>query len=187
MAMLKWLLGLVFGLLVLVVAGGFLLPSTVHVERDILIQAEPSQVFPLVSDLNAWDAWSPWAQRDPDATMEITGSGVGQTMTWASENPQVGSGTQEIVALSPDRVLKTHLDFGAQGLADAAFQLFPEGDQTRVVWSLDTDMRAGVPLWQQPLSTYLGFAMDSMIGQDYEAGLQKLKTVAEGNSGVNPA
>jgi hypothetical protein len=180
MSLLKKLIGVLFALVVLVIAGGFLLPSTVHVERDILVDASPDQVFAFVSDFNAWDGWSPWAKLDPDADMTVSGSGLGQTMSWASENPQVGQGSQEIVALEAPKSLQTHLEFGDMGMADATFTLLPEADQTRVVWSLDSDMREGVPLLTQPINTYFGFLMDSMVGKDYEIGLQNLKDLAEG-------
>ncbi|PSN18803.1 hypothetical protein C7271_10630 [filamentous cyanobacterium CCP5] len=172
-------IGAIVAVVVLAFGAGFLLPSQVHVERSILVDAPLAAVFSKISDFQQWDAWSPWAQLDPDASMTISGSGVGQTMSWSSENPQVGEGTQEVVALESPNYLKTHLNFGHQGGADAAFSLTPEADATRVLWSLDTDMREGVPLLGQPLSTYFGFFMDSMIGTDYETGLQNLKQVVE--------
>jgi hypothetical protein len=159
---------------------GFVLPSQVHVERSLLIGAQPTEIYPLISDLNEWDAWSPWAEMDPDAEMTINGNGVGQTMQWHSEDPQVGNGTQEITGLEPPNQMTTHLDFGDQGMADATLKLTPQGDNTVVSWTLDTDMRAGVPTLMQPISTYFGFFMDGMIGKDYETGLNNLKRLAEG-------
>ena len=160
-------------MIALVVAGGYLLPSTVHVERDILVDAPPDQVYALISDFNAWDSWSPWAKLDPNAEMTVSGSGLSQTMSW-------DSGTQSIVAMDAPNLFKTHLEMGDMGIADAAFTLQPEGDQTRVVWSLDTDMREGVPTLKQPINTYFGYLMDSMLGSDYEVGLQNLKDQVEG-------
>ena len=58
----------------------------------------------------------------------------------------------------------------------------PENGATQIIWSLDTDMREGAPVWMQPLNTYLGFFMDAMVGKDYEQGLQNLKDVAEGQT-----
>jgi uncharacterized protein YndB with AHSA1/START domain len=179
MALLKKIAGAVLALVVLAIAGGYLLPSTVHVERAIVVDAPPAQVFALLSDFNAWDGWSPWAKLDPNTDMAITGTGLGQTMTWASDNPQVGQGSQTIVAMDAPNSLTTHLAFGDMGMADATFTLQPEEDQTRVVWALDSDMRAGVPLLAQPINTYFGFLMDSMVGHDYEVGLQNLKELAE--------
>jgi hypothetical protein len=180
MSLLAKIAAVLLGVLVLVGGAGFVLPSQVHVERDTVISATPAEIFPLVSNFTAWDAWSPWADRDPEATMVVKGSGVGQTMTWSSKNPAVGTGSQQITELQAPNYVKTHLDFGQQGMADAAFTLVPEDGKTRVVWSLDTDMRAGVPLLQQPISTYFGFFMDGMIGKDYEIGLQRIKQQVEG-------
>ncbi|MEO1388407.1 MAG: SRPBCC family protein [Cyanobacteria bacterium J06634_6] len=173
----------VVGLLALVtitLLGGFILPSQVHVERQMLIGASPDKIFAEVSDFNKWNEWSPWANIDPDATLTITGKGVGQTMTWASDNPEVGNGTQTVIALDSPRQITNHLDFGDMGESDTAFVLEPTDDGTLVTWSLDTDMRKGVPLLNQPMSTYFGFLMDSMIGDKYEEGLANLKSVVEG-------
>jgi uncharacterized protein YndB with AHSA1/START domain len=180
MSILRNLLITLIGIVVVAVGVGFLLPSQVHVEREIVINARPAEVFALVSDFHAWDAWSPWANLDPDATMEIQGTGLRQTMTWASDNPQVGQGSQTIVSLEAPRALTTHLDFGDRGVADATFTLTPEEGKTHVVWSLDSDMRESVPLLKQPINTYFGFLMDAMLGKDYETGLQNLKKLAEG-------
>ncbi|MEM9450406.1 MAG: SRPBCC family protein [Cyanobacteria bacterium P01_E01_bin.6] len=180
MVLLTKIFGVLVGLIVVVVGAGLVLPSTVHVEREIVINAQPDDVFALISDFNEWDAWSPWAKLDPDADMTIEGgAGIGQTMSWSSENPQVGSGSQEIVAMDAPNSLKTYLDLGEMGVADASFALIPENDGTRVVWSLDTDSRERVPLVKQPISTYFGFFMDAMLGGDYETGLQNLKSLAE--------
>ncbi len=175
---LKILGGLATAVLVAFMAG-FVLPSQVHVERSLVISASPTEIYPLISDLNQWDAWSPWADKDPNAEMTISGSGIGQTMEWHSEDPQVGNGTQEVIGLESPNYISTHLDFGDQGMADATLKLTPQDDGTLVSWSLDTDMRAGVPTLQQPISTYFGFLMDNMIGKDYEQGLNNLKTLAE--------
>ena len=64
-------------------------------------------------------------------------------------------------------------------MADASFDLIAENDETEVTWSLDTDMRAGVPVYMKPFSAYLGFFMDSMIGKDYEQGLKNLQELVE--------
>jgi hypothetical protein len=40
-------------------------------------------------------------------------------------------------------------------------------------------MREGKPLMKQPINTYIGLFMDSMLGKNYEAGLANLKAVVE--------
>lgn len=170
--------GVVTAVLIAFVAG-FVLPSQIHVERSLLISAPSTEIFPLVSDFNQWEAWSPWAKIDPDAEMIIKGSGVGQMMEWHSEDPEVGNGSQEVMAIDSPDYISTHLDFGDQGMADAMIQLTPQDNGTLVSWSLDSDMRAGVPPLMQPISTYFGFLMDKMVGQEYENGLNNLKALVE--------
>jgi hypothetical protein len=46
--LLKSLVGIVLGGFLLLVGAGFVLPSQVHVERSILIDAEPQVIFPLI-------------------------------------------------------------------------------------------------------------------------------------------
>lgn len=173
------LLGVV-GLIVVVVLLGFVLPDRVHLEREATINAPQEEVYALISDFGAWDRWSPWAKIDPDAEYSFSGDGVGQRMEWKSDHPDVGSGAQEITAMDPPNSLTTFLDFGDMGQANAAFTLSPaEGGATKVVWSFDTNMREGVPVYMQPMSTYFGFMMEGMLGPQYEEGLANLKQAAE--------
>lgn len=168
------------GAIAILVALGFVLPDKVHVEREIVINAPQDEVFALIDDFNDWDQWSPWAAIDPDAEYELTGEGIGQKMTWRSEHPKVGNGSQTITELrAPDRLI-TALEFDGMGVATATFTLSPaDGGGTKVNWALDTNMREGVPLMMQPVGPYMGFFMDGMVGKDYEQGLANLKEVAE--------
>ncbi len=172
-------IGVVLSFVILFLVGGFTLPSTVHVERSLHIDSKPADIFPLVGNLNEWQKWSPWAKEDPDMEMEITGSGEGQILQWHSNVPTIGNGTQEITESSPPTYVKSHLDFGEQGVADAAFLLEAEDEGTQVSWIFDADMREGVPLIKQPISTYFVFFMDNLIGTKYETGLNQIKTLAE--------
>lgn len=181
MSLLKKALGALLGLLVVAFGVGFALPSDVHVERAITIDAPSEQVFAQISDLKAWDAWSPWAKIDPNAQMTVTGAGVGQTMVWSSENPQVGNGSQEVTALEAPNLLKTHLAFDDQGVADATFNLTSDDEgATQVTWSLDSSMGEDMPVYMQPVNAYMSLFMNVMLGKDYETGLQNLKEVVEG-------
>ena len=179
MSLLKKIVAIALTFLALLFVAGLLLPSKVHVEREIAIDAPPEDIFPFVSQLEAWDTWSPWATLDPHAVFEVAGDGLGQTMSWVSEDPRVGKGSQQIVAVKPPTFLKTQLEFDGMGAGSSYFDLVRDGDSTKVVWSMDTDMRANVTFWVKPLSTYLGFLMDTVVGADYERGLQNLKDAVE--------
>ena len=177
--MLKKIIGSVIAVLAIVFGLGFVLPDKVHVERQVVINAPPEKVFALVSDFHQWNRWSPWADLDPQTSYEITGAGIGHRMVWTSEDPKVGNGAQTVTAAEPPARLVTRLEFGDMGKADATFTLTPDGGSTKVVWSLDSRMRDGVPFLMQPMATYMGFFMDGMVGADYEKGLARLKDAAE--------
>ena len=50
-----------------------------------VVAAPPERIYPLVADLRAWRAWSPWEALDPAMTRTFGGapSGVGATYGWA--------------------------------------------------------------------------------------------------------
>jgi len=172
-----------FGLLIIVlVAIAYILPGSVKVQRETVINATPGEVFALVNSYKDFNQWSPWYEKDPDGEYRIEGpeQGVGARMTWASDMPDVGSGSQEIVESVPDQLVRTKLDFGDMGNANAFFAIEPQGeDSTHLVWGFDTD------LGYNPISRYFGLMFERWIGPDYEQGLAKLKSLAEQNTATN--
>lgn len=174
MRLLKFLLGLVVLLGLVLVVGGFLLPRQTHVERSIVIDRPAAEVYAVVNSYRRFREWSPWSEQDPQAKYEFTGpdAGVGARMTWAG-NERVGTGSQEIIASEPDRKVVNALDFGGNK-GTGTFTLTPEGEGTRVVWGFDADHG------NDPLSRWFGLLFDKMIGPDYERGLGRLKRVVEG-------
>lgn len=178
--MLGKIIGGLVGLIVIVILLGFVLPDRAELQRETTINAPQEDVYALIDNFEAWNAWSPWAQIDPDAEMSVSGEGIGHRMSWKSDDPKVGTGTQVITAMDPPNSLTTHLEFEGMGEADATFTLSPAGDgATKVVWAFETKMREGVPIYMQPMSTYMGFFMDGMLGPQYEEGLANLKKAAE--------
>lgn len=175
--MLKKILGAVAALIVIVVALGFVLPDRVEMSREIVIDAPQEDIFALVADLNRHARWAPWGDYDPDMKTTIAGEGVGQKMVWTSE--KMGEGSQEITALDAPSRADFYLDFGANGVAEAAIALSPVEGGVRAVWSFETNMREGAPFWMKPPATYMGFFMEGMLGKDYEKGLANLKREAE--------
>jgi effector-binding domain-containing protein len=169
------LLGLAM-LVVLFFAIGFVLPDRAHLERSVKVQAPACDVFALVNGFRQFDRWSPWADKDPQMKVALSGPplGVGAHYEW-SGNQAVGSGSQEIVASTPCSEVKTRLMFGGFDKASlASFELEPDGAVTRVTWTLD------VPLGANPIAHYFGLLIKSKAGPDYESGLNRLRGVAEG-------
>lgn len=175
------LLGLLALIALLVVVGMFL-SDNVHVERDTVIAAPPAEVFPLLTNMRAFNRWSPWADLDPDAlyTFEGPDDGEGARMTWASENPSVGNGSMDIIESVPHKLVRYQLDFGSQGDAVAYMTLMPEGNGTRVAWAFDTEFGYNI------VGRYLGLFLDNWVGSDYEKGLVRLKNLVESGSQSTP-
>jgi uncharacterized protein YndB with AHSA1/START domain len=151
-------------------------PNTFHVARSIVIKAPPEKIYALLDDFHRWRAWSPYEALDPAMARTYDGpaSGQGAGYGWSGKG-KAGAGRMEIVkAVSPSR-LDIALTFSKPFEAHhtAIFTLTPEGDGVRVTWA----MEGAAPLMFKVMS--LVFNMDRMIGTDFEAGLAKLKTVAE--------
>ncbi len=176
MKIIKWGLTVLVVLLVLVYGIALTLPTSAHVERSAVIEAPPPTVFGLVNNLRAFNDWSPWARIDPHTEYEFSGppGGVGAKMAWTSDDPSVGSGSQEITASEPDRLVRTRLDFADQGTAEAYFELEPEGAGTRITWAFDASFDGSL------LERYVGLIVAPSVGNSYEEGLHNLKALAEG-------
>ncbi|MEO0894623.1 MAG: SRPBCC family protein [Pseudomonadota bacterium] len=175
----KTLVRLLAGLVILIaiLAGvGMLLPREVTVERWTQINAPAEEIYPLVANLAANQEWSPWAGLDPDATFTYGDipEGVGATMTWASESPDVGSGSMEITEATENEALTVALNFGDMGRGTAYWEFEEAAGTTTATWRMVADMGAG------PIGRWFGLKMDDWVGADYERGLANLKRVAEG-------
>jgi hypothetical protein len=174
--MLKKILIAIAVLIVALVGIAYLLPKQVAVERSIVINRAPEQIFPLVNSWARFNEWSPWFKLDPAATYERTGpaEGVGAANSWRG-NAAVGVGKTAITQSVPPQRVDVRLEFEGMPPSSYWIALQPEGGATRVVWHLDSDMG------NNPIGRWFGLALDNMVGKDYEAGLQNLKALAEKN------
>jgi Polyketide cyclase / dehydrase and lipid transport len=173
----KFLLGVAYTLIALVVifmGGAYILPGEAVVERTIAIAAPPEKVFAIVGDLKRFPEFSPWAEIDPGLhyTFEGPEIGIGQKMSWSSDNPQVGTGSQMVVDYQPDTRFATTLDFGDMGDAIIYIELGPVVNDTKVTWGFKSLLR-------NPLERWMGLLYDREFGEDLEKGLGKLKAIAE--------
>ncbi|MEM6532162.1 MAG: SRPBCC family protein [Myxococcota bacterium] len=152
-----------------------LLPAEQHVERSLVINAEPETLYDLVDSFERFNEFSPWFERDPQVKTIIEGpaSGVGHTMRWDSEKDDVGKGVQEIIEVDPPRMVKSRLDFGFGEPPTAAWTFERVDGGTKATWSLDSTFESDF------IGRYFGVMLDGMVGPDYERGLENLKKTAE--------
>ncbi len=150
-------------------------PDVVHVERSLVMAAQPGDIQPHINDLKKFSSWNPWGQMDPTqkVTFSEPSAGLNARYDWAG-NDMVGVGSMTITKSEPEAV-HMRLVFTApwQSEADANFLLKPEGEQTKVTWTYDQQADFGTKVMG------LAMNMDSMLGPDYEKGLASLKVIAE--------
>jgi uncharacterized protein YndB with AHSA1/START domain len=173
----KWLKRVVVavvGLVALLLVIGLLLPSGFKVQRSMQIAAPPAKVYPLIADPRQWKNWSVWNQRDPAMQMQYSGADSGAGAKWSWQSKTEGNGAMEFTAAVPNERIVYALSFPDMGMTSRGeLQLVPEDTGTRVTWTNEGDMGGN------PINRYFGVMMDSLVGPDFEAGLNNLKAAAE--------
>lgn len=150
-------------------------PDTFSVRRTATIRASAEKIFPLIDDLRAQSAWSPF-EKDPamKRTHSGTPAGKGAVYEWDG-NRQVGRGRIEIIESKPPSSITLKLDmftpFEAHNMVQ--FTLAPHGSGTDVTWA----MEGRQPYMAKLFSTFVN--CDRMVGGQFEEGLAKLKTLVE--------
>ena len=182
MKLIKRLITLLVSLLAVFFIIGFFLPDHAHVERATLVKAPAAKIFVLINDYKHFNRWSPWFEKDPSAQQDYSEqtAGVGASLTWTSDNPEVGSGSQTIIESVDNQTVRTALDFGARGTAISSITLKTVDEYQLLTWGFDSEF--GYDL----IGRYMGLMMDKWIGPDYEKGLAKIKAIAEAPSPNEP-
>lgn len=174
--MIKKILIAIVILVVVVLGYAATKPDSFRLERTASIKAPPEKIFPLINDFHNWGAWSPWEKMDPAMKRTFSGADSGKGTAYAWEgNSKVGQGRMEITDSMPLSKVTIQLDFikPMEGHNVAEFTLEPEGDSTKVTWS----MQGPMPFISKIISVFCN--MDKMIGKDFETGLANMKAIAE--------
>lgn len=153
-------------------------PAAYSVSRSITIAASPEAIFPRVNNLRAWNAWSPWAKKDPAAKQSYDGpeNGEGARFHW-SGNREVGAGTMTIVESKPNAHVRLKLNFTEPmaGHSDVMLSLSPAGSGSTVTWNIQGEQG----FIARAIMLAMGVRLEQMIGDDYEKGLASLKALVE--------
>jgi uncharacterized protein YndB with AHSA1/START domain len=153
-------------------------PDVFRVERRLRIAAPAEQLWPLVGELRGFNRWNPYERKDPLIKGQYAGaaSGVGSRYAW--ESGKVGTGSLEITGQQPGHAVQMTLDFvkpfEAHNQAEFTLQPTPDG-ATEVSWR----MHGPANLMSKLMGVFMD--MDTMVGRDFEDGLQNLRPIAEGS------
>lgn len=167
-------------ILILLVLGVFGLiyglPSKTHMERKVTIAAPAHKIYQELITYRNFNKWSPWAIKDPNAAYSYIGPqfGVGSTISWSSDNPDLGNGSLEILLTERDKRVVWEMRFdGYQSTPTASFLLNQkDANETEVIWAYDEEGVEG-------FSKIFMLGIDGFLGGDFELGLEQLKQRVE--------
>lgn len=177
MQFLAWIGIVLFGLALIVVIIGLLMPRKAYMKREVIIKSDKQRVFRYANSLKLFvENWSPWTDKDPEMETVFEGpeEGVGAVYNWKGDPKKVGYGTMKIVASEEPNKVVSFLSFGGRGDADVSLiidELSP--DELKVTWDFSADNG------YNPIGRIFGSMMDKFLGPDFEEGLRKLKEVCE--------
>lgn len=148
------------------------------VEREIVIKRPKQEVYNYVKYLKNQNNYSKWASMDPNMKKEFRGTDgtVGFVSAWDSEKDDVGKGEQEITKIEEGKRIDYEIRFmkPIKSSAPAYMITEPVGDnQTKVKWGFEGHMPYPMNVMQ------LFMDLPGMIGNDFQTGLNNLKTILE--------
>jgi uncharacterized protein YndB with AHSA1/START domain len=145
-----------------------------HFERSIVINAPKEKVWQYTGSLKGFNTWNPFAKADKNIVVTYSGTTgeVGDSYHWKG-NKDVGEGEQTVTAVVPNEKLTSKLRFikPFEGDATANFIITPEGNGTKVTWTMDNELNAMMKI-MKPM-------MDGQMGKMFDQGLGDLKKTAE--------
>lgn len=172
----KWI-GILLLLLLLISLGlVFTAPAEYKMERHIIIKADKAAIYPLIAILHERKKWYPWPAQDPEGEYLYGGSPgeVGSSFTWKSK--VTGEGEELLTTLVPEKLAESNISIKSPMARESKgwIELKSVGaTETEVVWGL-----SGENSFLDKLTSRF-FSVESIMGPDYEAGLEKLKELAE--------
>lgn len=171
------IIGLVLVAIILIAAVyASMQPATGELERSIVIDRPAEMVYEQVSTMKNFNNWSPWFTIDPETkyTYEGPESGVGAKMSWESDHPDVGAGSQWIIGTKENEEVNIELDFGMDGKYYSDMLLEPVNEGTKVTWVYKYEDLGLISKF------FIGVMdVEAMVGDSYKKGLQDLKTYLE--------
>ncbi|MCC5917448.1 MAG: SRPBCC family protein [Cryomorphaceae bacterium] len=171
----KIILLVILSLIVVVSVAAFLAPTEMSVERKISINAPQSLIKNQVMYLKNFPEFSPWHDLDPEMESRIEGADgtIGAKYFWEG-NEDVGKGVQEIMGIEENRIeIDVNFIEPFESVAHTFFTFQDEDGAVEVTWGFTSKL-------PRPFNVIALFMnMKKGISNDYDLGLEKLKTVCE--------
>ena len=173
------ILGIIIIILIAVpLIAALFLPTEYSVNKTIVIDRPLDEVYDFVKQLKNQNQYSKWNLMDPKMEHYYEGEDgtVGFVSGWKSDNPEVGHGEQEIIAIQDRKRIDYEMRFiePFEG-KDKAYMTFAEVGtyQTEIVWGFDGKIAYPMNL----MIPMMG--IEEMIGNNFQTGLNNLKRLLD--------
>jgi len=163
-------LGIIVGIFVVV---GLILPNKIDVRRSVVIDAPVADIHQYLHNLDNWSKWSPWVELDPTikTTIGDIRSGKGASQFWSGNS---GGGNLTITESSLTKGVIYDLNFdGDSTVYESGYSYQEKDGKLLVTWFMTGEMQPII------IGNYFALLMDSLVGDSFVTGLNKLKAVVE--------
>ncbi len=155
----------------------FLAPTQQKVEKSILINAKPGDVYRQMMLLQNFNTWSVWGKSD--STIKYTTDGKdgvpGAKVSWEGSPLISGKGEIMLTELQQDKLIVHDVNLVEPRplKAHSKFELVPVGNQTEVKWTFTVPSK-------RPFNIFnIFYNLEKEKGNDFARGLSALKMMVE--------
>lgn len=166
---------IILGIIVAILVVAAVMPGKYVIEKHIVINKQPAEVFSKVADFNFYREWNPWQKSEPGAKYKISGTPatVGHRYDW--EGRKIGSGSLTVKSLTPNSKIDLDLEFikpwKSKAFDNWIFEDLENGT-TKVTWH-----NSG-PL-PYPTARLMGPVISKNLSTQFVQGLNSLKEMCE--------
>lgn len=155
------------GLAILLLVISFILPRTISVERNILIESELNNVFEQVNIPDNWKNWAPWLHNDSTLTYSSSKFNNGKIpiVKWKSRNKHVNEGELKIIKFIENQLVEFELTVVGKGIYTGTFIFSKKENASNIVWIIHKD------LGNNPANRWLGLLTKKTISNEMDMGL----------------
>jgi effector-binding domain-containing protein len=148
-------------------------PNSFDVSRTRIIKAPAAVIYNNVIDFKNWEAWSSWAEANPDFKMSLSEQtkGVNGALFWEDED---GVGTMKTIEATPFTSIQQEMQISDFPSSNVNWKFNPNEDgSTEVTWQIiGTDLPFLFKMF-----TVINGDMEKQIGPHYERSLEKLDSI----------
>nr|WP_321237066.1 SRPBCC family protein [uncultured Psychroserpens sp.] len=148
-------------------------PNSFEVKRTKTINAPVEMVYNNVIDYKNWEAWSSWAEADPNMVITLPEQtrGIDGSYSWEDAD---GVGTMKTIDTKANETIIQEMQFADFPKSDVTWNLKPNGqNKTEVTWSISGK---DLPFGFKAFAAFMG-GMEKQIGPNYERSLEKLDSI----------